>query len=127
MPRDRRYSSRRWRRLRHAVIVRDGGYCQVRGLRCTTIATTAHHIRPSSLHPELFWDPENLQAACRPCNLHGAAVRAEKRVTRQELAYLEELVEVQEEEIARLTARLARYGNGGYGGPDPERREPRIY
>jgi 5-methylcytosine-specific restriction endonuclease McrA len=43
---DRRYNTQRWKRLRRLIIHRDGGLYQVRGPRCVTIATTAHHILP---------------------------------------------------------------------------------
>jgi 5-methylcytosine-specific restriction endonuclease McrA len=103
---DRRYSSVAWRRLRRAIILRDGGLCQVRGPRCTRIATSAHHKRPSSQHPELFWDPTNLEAACTPCNHHGANVKVENRVNRQTIAYLEQVVEQLQVELDEAYARI---------------------
>jgi hypothetical protein len=80
----------------------------------------APHL-PSSQYPGLFWDPDNLQASCRPCNDHGAVVKAENRVNRQTIAYLEKMIEDQSAEISRLLAKLARYENGG------PRATPRIY
>jgi HNH endonuclease len=79
---DRRYSTARWQRLRRAVLAHYGHVCQVEGPRCTFYATTVHHLIPSSQAPHLFWEPENLVAACRRCNYgDGARVAAEN--TRQ--------------------------------------------
>jgi 5-methylcytosine-specific restriction enzyme A len=80
--RDRRYNTQAWRRLRQAILIRDGHTCQVGGPRCVIVATTVHHILPSSQHPERFWDPTNLEAACAPCNAHGGAVAHENSVNR---------------------------------------------
>jgi hypothetical protein len=99
----------------------------VRGPRCTTVATTAHHILPSSQYSELFWDPSNLEAACRRCNDHGAVVKAENRANRQTIAHLEGTIEKQRVEIERLTAELARFKNGASGWPEPEHPQPAIY
>jgi 5-methylcytosine-specific restriction endonuclease McrA len=60
---DRRYSTARWQRLRKAVLAHHGHVCQIQGPRCRGIANTVHHILPSSQYPELFWNPENLEAA----------------------------------------------------------------
>lgn len=55
-----------WRRVRAAVIARDGGLCQVRldGV-CTGVATCAHHTRGLRL---TGLDMAYLVAACRACN-----------------------------------------------------------
>jgi 5-methylcytosine-specific restriction endonuclease McrA len=68
---DQRYHSRRWRALRLQILRRDLWRCQIRlDERCRDQATEVDHIE--SPHPELgdgsFWDPDNLRAACRPCN-----------------------------------------------------------
>jgi hypothetical protein len=103
------YSSARWQRLRLAVLRRDGGRCQIRGRRCTGTATTVHHVLPSSTHPHLFFDPSNLQAACKPCNYgDGAVVRADNRTNRQLVAHLESVVEEQAAEIEQLRRELER-------------------
>jgi 5-methylcytosine-specific restriction endonuclease McrA len=122
---DRRYSTARWQRLRKAVLARDGGICQIRGLRCTGYATTVHHRVPSSQAPHLFWESENLVAACLRCNYGGGArVGADNR--RRRTAQLEQLVEQQAQQIDRLLEKLARYENGG--GLEQQRAvEPRIY
>jgi 5-methylcytosine-specific restriction endonuclease McrA len=94
-------------------------FCPVRGPRCTVRATTVHHIVPSSLAPERFFDPTNLQAACATCNRHGALVQSENRNFRMAIANLERLVEEQRPEIERLTDELAAV--------DREPALPRIY
>jgi hypothetical protein len=119
------YSTARWQRLRRIVLQRYGGLCQIRGRRCTGIATTVHHILPSSTHPHLFFDPPNLQAACKPCNYgDGAVVRADNRTNRQLVAHLESVVEEQAAEIEELRRELERQDE-----PEPviHRAEPRIH
>jgi 5-methylcytosine-specific restriction protein A len=122
--RDRRYSTAAWQKLRRFVIARDGGLCQVQGPRCEVVASTAHHRLPSSQHPELFWDPANLEASCRPCNHHGAQVKAENRVNRQTIAHLERIIDAQAAEIEVLLHRLAQYENGVE--PERKRAKPAI-
>jgi 5-methylcytosine-specific restriction endonuclease McrA len=110
--RDRRYSTQAWRRLRARVIARAGGRCEVKGPRCIGIASSAHHILPSSQYPEAFWDLSNLQAACAPCNHHGAVTKSENRANRQTIAVLEDIVENQERLIGELFEALSAYENG---------------
>lgn len=60
-------STRAWRRVRAAVLARDGHRCQLKLPGCTTIADSAHH----TLAREISGDnPDHLVAACTPCNLH---------------------------------------------------------
>jgi hypothetical protein len=122
---DRRYSTARWQRLRKAVLARDGYVCMVAGARCTGYASTVHHLVPSSQAPQLFWEPSNLVASCPRCNYGGGSrVAADNR--RQQIAYLEQLVEEQQQQIDRLLEKVARYeeANGGELAPDPT---PAIY
>jgi hypothetical protein len=123
---DRRYNTQRWKRTRRMIIHRDGGICQVQGPRCTNVATTAHHILPSSQHPERFWDPTNLQASCAPCNHHGANVKHENRINRQEIAALERVIEEQQVVIDQLVRQLAEYESRVPAEP-ARPRVPRIY
>ena len=123
---DRRYNTQRWKKLRRLIIHRDGGLCQVQGPRCANVATTAHHILPSSQYPERFWDPSNLQASCGPCNHHGANVKHENRVNRQEIAALERVIAEQQVVIEQLVAQLAESENGLPAEP-ARPRMPRIY
>jgi 5-methylcytosine-specific restriction endonuclease McrA len=106
--RDARYSTAAWQKLRKAVLARDGHVCQIRGLRCRGQATSVHHLIPSSQAPELFWEPTNLVAACGRCNYgDGARVAAGNR--RQLIEDLRALVEEQQQQIAEMAERLARY------------------
>lgn len=72
-------STRRWRELRAFVLERDGHVCKVPradGLLCGARATHADHI-VSLADGGPKWDPNNLRAACAPCNLsRGTAARA---------------------------------------------------
>jgi 5-methylcytosine-specific restriction endonuclease McrA len=105
---DRRYSTGRWQRLRRAVLAHYGYACQLEGPRCTGYATTVHHLVPSSQAPWLFWESTNLVAACRRCNYgDGARVAAEN--TRRTIEDLRLLVEEQQQQIAEMAERLARY------------------
>jgi 5-methylcytosine-specific restriction endonuclease McrA len=105
---DRRYSTARWQRLRKAVLAHYGYVCQIQGSRCTVHAATVHHLVPSSQAPELFWEPANLVAACRPCN-YGDGARVAAQNTRQTIEHLRALVEEQQQQIAEMAERLARY------------------
>lgn len=66
-------STRRWRKLRAAILVRDGEICRVgperaeRGARdvCTYRATQVHHLDGKAAGD----DPARLVASCAPCNL----------------------------------------------------------
>jgi 5-methylcytosine-specific restriction endonuclease McrA len=105
---DRRYSTARWQRLRKAVLAYYGHTCQVEGPRCTGYATTVHHLVPSSQAPHLFWEPANLVAACRRCN-YGGGARVAAENTRRTIEDLRLLVEEQQQQIAEMAERLARY------------------
>jgi 5-methylcytosine-specific restriction endonuclease McrA len=74
-PRDARYDTARWRRLRDRVVARDG-------YRCTVAGCTTNTSRPRSLHVDhvievsdggLFWDLANLKTLC--WLHHGAKTR----------------------------------------------------
>lgn len=58
---------RPWRRVRDAVLQRDGHLCQIQGDHCTLDATEADHIIPLAQGGAPY-DPRNLRAACRACN-----------------------------------------------------------
>lgn len=59
-------SSRAWRRVRAAVLARDGYRCRLQLPGCTIIATEAHHTVPRMASGD---DPRYLIAACKPCNI----------------------------------------------------------
>ena len=52
-----------WDTIRAAVLHRDHNVCQIRGPRCTIIATEADHVHAGDDHTMT-----NLQAACTPCH-----------------------------------------------------------
>jgi len=55
------YASPRWRRLREAVLRRDGYMCrESRRFGKRAEATTVHHIFPRDEFPEYQWEPWNL-------------------------------------------------------------------
>jgi 5-methylcytosine-specific restriction endonuclease McrA len=110
-----------------AVLAHHGYVFQIQGLRCTGYATTVHHRVPSSQAPHLFWEPENLVAACTRCNYGGGArVVADNR--RRRTAQLEQLVEQQAQQITELLKRLARYEDATDVKDEPAKRPaPAIY
>lgn len=55
-----------WRKMRAAVLERDGHRCQINGPHCDSVAVTVHH----RLGRGVSEDPADLEAACWPCN-HG--------------------------------------------------------
>lgn len=107
---DRRYSTSAWQRLRKAVLARDGYVCQIRGARCTHVATTCDHIQPVSERPDLFWEPANLRAACRRCNFGGGTAAANANA-RRKVDQLEALVANQQQLIGQLLEKVASYEN----------------
>lgn len=58
-------STRRWRKVRLAVLLRDAGTCRLKLDGCTGRATHVHHV-----HGKRYGDdPDGLVSACRACNL----------------------------------------------------------
>jgi hypothetical protein len=115
---DRRYRTQAWQRLRLQVLARDAYVCQIRGARCTGVATTVDHLVPTSQWPEGFWEPENLQAACTACNYGGGAqIAADNRrrgqarllELEQENQRLERAVEELEIRCEELALALSRH------------------
>lgn len=55
------YKSKRWQRLRKAVLARDGYQCQESKRYGKALpATTVHHIFPREDYPQYQWEPWNL-------------------------------------------------------------------
>ena len=58
------YNTTKWLHLRRQVLTAHP-VCQVCG---TEIADTVDHIKPHRGNPDLFFDPDNLQAMCKRCH-----------------------------------------------------------
>lgn len=66
---DEFYHSRKWERLRAAVLRRDGYQCQVcKRYGRMRQASTVHHIKHLDEYPELAYDPKNLISLCADCH-----------------------------------------------------------
>lgn len=63
-------STRAWRKLRRAVLERDGYRCKVDvdGRPCDKYARTVGHVDPLSRGGHLLADPSRLRAECEPHN-----------------------------------------------------------
>lgn len=62
------YASKAWRQIRMWKLAKDP-ICQIR-IKCQgAVATEVDHRIPLRFAPKLGLDPENLQSACKPCNL----------------------------------------------------------
>jgi hypothetical protein len=81
LPRETRYGTRRWKRLRLEILQRDGRRCWVPS--CPEWATVADHIDPVTREmPDwLFYDPRNLRASCRRHNVVRGVVARYQRET----------------------------------------------
>ena len=110
------------------MLARDGYACRIQGPRCSGRANSVHHILPSSTHPELFWDPSNLQAACGSCNYAGGAhiAAVNRRTAHERIAELEWIIEWQENRIEELALALATARNSPTGDLAPGRARPAI-
>ena len=53
-------------RIRKQVLIRDNYECQIRGDGCLLTANTVDHIHPKAWGGRAT--PDNLRAACKPCN-----------------------------------------------------------
>lgn len=59
-------STRRWQVLRHAILERDGWQCVQCGTRRGRLEVD--HVQPVRTHPELSFNPGNLQCLCSSCH-----------------------------------------------------------
>ena len=83
-----------WRRVRAAVLTRDGHRCQIKGPKCTTVATQVHHTVAWSGDPASA-PLDTLVSACSWCNGHlGAPERHDPEPRGLFLAVTEETVQV---------------------------------
>ncbi|WP_260971896.1 HNH endonuclease [Mycolicibacterium llatzerense] len=66
-------STWQWQQLVPKILERDQHRCQIRYPgRCLGVATVVDKKQPASRRPDLAYNPENLRAACVPCNDHKA-------------------------------------------------------
>lgn len=64
------YKTSRWQKLRRTILKRDGYACQTTkvglvGKYPAPNSPVVDHIKPHRGDPDLFWDPDNLQAVCK--------------------------------------------------------------
>lgn len=73
------YHTKRWKRMRWAVLLRDEFTCRRCGVLVSqTRKLVADHIVPHRGDEALFWDERNLQTLCASCH-SGAKQRDEVR------------------------------------------------
>lgn len=64
-----KYGKSNWKRLRDAVLARDGYQCQIcKRYGRVKEAHIVHHIKEADEYPELAYDPDNLIAVCYKCH-----------------------------------------------------------
>lgn len=75
------YNSKRWRRLRWAILLRDLFTCRKCGrLEADTSRLVADHRIPHRGDERLFWSEANLWCLCKPC--HDKVKQAEEAAMR---------------------------------------------
>jgi len=62
-----RINTRKWRALRDRVV-HEEPVCKLRYPGCTIVSTTADHIIPRAVRPDLTYERRNLRGSCGPCN-----------------------------------------------------------
>lgn len=76
------YNNRRWKRVRLEILERDQHQCRIQLPGCRLMATEVDHI-VDWRYGGAKYDPENLRAACKPCNVaqrnHRVAARRHRR------------------------------------------------
>lgn len=64
------HNAKTWNKLRYLVLKRDNGKCCLCGRGAADgVKLHVDHIKPVSIYPELYYDPDNLQTLCEECNL----------------------------------------------------------
>lgn len=78
-----------WKAVRTLVFARAGGHCEIRGPRCRHAGSTCDgcadqvdHIIPRAIGGPLY-DPDNLRAACGPCNQGRRTLRVRAAPSRE--------------------------------------------
>lgn len=61
------YRSSAWKRVRLVILKRDKWRCKIRGRKCKGVAVEVDHI-VRLIDGGAQLDPDNLRAACKPCN-----------------------------------------------------------
>lgn len=63
------YQNKKWKKLRAKVLRRDEYICrECKRYGKTTEATTVHHVKPATKHPELIYNMDNLYSCCANCH-----------------------------------------------------------
>src|ERR1039458_8178731 len=57
----------KWPQVRKQILARDSASCQIRGPKCTGLATEVDHIVSVEKGGQ-WYEPSNLRASCRNCN-----------------------------------------------------------
>ena len=67
---------------------RQKGGCRICGVKLMPSQMQIHHIRPRSIHPELEWEPGNLQGVCSRCHQLLHSIPAEPETVRREILWM---------------------------------------
>jgi 5-methylcytosine-specific restriction endonuclease McrA len=71
------YNTKQWRQLRKAMFTENPMCVMCAEMGKDTIWTHLDHIKPVKSHPELAFDPANLQGLCNTC--HNSIKQREER------------------------------------------------
>ena len=92
-------ATRRWQVLRHQILERDGWKCRCCGERRRL---EIDHIKPVRTHPELSFDPRNLQALCGPCHTRKTRIECgHKEKSPERKAWVDAVAELAAETATR--------------------------
>lgn len=75
-------STKRWKTLRMEILERDGFRC--RSCKCGG-RLEVDHIKPVRTHPELSYEPANLQSLCPSCHTKKTRIECGHKPARQDL------------------------------------------
>lgn len=74
--------------MRALLWEKQRGGCKVCGVKLAPEQMQIHHIRPKALHPELAWEPGNMQGVCARCHQLLHSVAATPEAVRAELLWM---------------------------------------
>ncbi len=80
--------NRRTQTMRALLWEKQRGGCKVCGVKLAPEQMQIHHIRPKALHPELAWEPGNMQGVCARCHQLLHSVAATPEAVRAELLWM---------------------------------------